>query len=390
MIIRHPSTIAEVASALGISTKNARDLFTTSNIKINNFYKPCNTPLNFGTGPKNSLSDDERRSVNWGWNNLSGPDNSSDNLRLALMNKGQGKAWGKDLPTGDIGKSPYRMGDFNGYNTEAPMPFAMSLDKSEINSGEQLRIYIDNSQDELLQLHKWGFFAGINDINRIGFGVYVTNNSSNSISNYSQFTVCMIASYNGMTISDVLGNDKGFVIPAGYLDAVGISTGICYITPFLIRDSAALPYSDITTRAVVCNESTLGAMIFLQDRLTVTITGSGSGSGPSLDNATVRINSISYNQDIDVYVESVNYSVTINSSIITKVSVDIRIETGDLGDDQWAERGRTVTSSGSYTESFNVTCRRGSEARVQVRYTVYTAMSQVTSGWEGQGTLEDY
>ena len=140
----------------------------------------------------------------------------------------------------------------------------------------------------------------------------------------------------------------------------------------------------------MCNESTLGAMIFLQDRLTVTITGSGSGSGPSLDSVSVRINSISYNEDIDVYVESVNYSVTINSSSVTKVSVDIRIETGDLGDDQWAERGRTVTSSGSYTESFGVTCRRGSGARVQVRYTVYTAMSQVTSGWEGQGSLEDY
>ena len=193
-VIRKPVSIDDVSSAIGNSSKDLGTLNSVTNDRIfNAFYKPFNAPI------LGEATIAQRRQYNWGWKNLGAGYTSLYNTLVAKWN---GATWQHDIPQGGINTSPYRLLDWDGYDSASEYPFKITLNKSSISTSEGINFTISNI-DELQYLHEWGWMGNTTKT-KMGFGVYVGKSAPSA----NGFYACLLASPKRLTFEDLLGNEK--------------------------------------------------------------------------------------------------------------------------------------------------------------------------------------
>ena len=319
MAIVTPSTLANIASVLGISTTNAGDLFNTNYYNGNSFYKPCNSSKNFGSGPVGSLSDSERRTVNWGWGNLGGVSGQST-IYQAIVAKWDGGTWDKDYPKGTIGVSSYRVADYIGYDHNADTPFKMALNTANISSGNALRFSMENLS-ELSNIHSWGYMNS-GALNNVGLAVYIGSSKPSA----NGFYVYMIAGKNAIQeLQTVIADaEKMLNVPSTYLSYIGATNGTYYCIPFLIADTNGMSTVGSRGEVYLTSDYTRKCLIFPTAKMQFTVTTASTPiqktSVELYDNSQVTASITNYR----VTVPSLTFKIYNNNSSSQSVKISVK------------------------------------------------------------------
>lgn len=351
MAITTPSTLANIASVLGISTTNAGDLFNPNYYNGNSFYKPCNSSKNFGSGPVGSLSDSERRAVNWGWCNLGGVLGQST-IYQAIVAKWDGGTWDKDYPKGTIGVSPYRVADYIGYDHNADTPFKMALNKSSITSREALRFSMENLS-ELSNIHNWGYMNS-GSLNEVGLAVYVGSSKPSS----NGFYVYMIAGKNAIQeLQTVIADaEKMLNVPSTYLNFIGATSGTYYCIPFLIASTSGLSTVGTNGQIYLTDSTTRKCLIFPTAKMQFTVT---EATTPIQKTYVELYDNSSVSGDIS------NYRVTVPSLTLKITNENSSSQSVKISTKPTAAYMRGSIISGSFTDK-TVTVAANSTTTVNV------------------------
>lgn len=182
----------KVANELGVSTHNVGELCTSSNINKWSLHKPVSRAVDHG------LTEDDWKDVNYGFNIIQYT--NWGNFRNAST-----KEWGYIRPTGTA-VSPYRLGDFRGYDQNAECPFLLYLmtPNPTINSTciFALRTF------QIQSLLDWNAFNDI-DLQYLNIGFYVPGVGYYPLTDTDQ----------GQTIDSIDSSKLGFTVSSTYFQA---------------------------------------------------------------------------------------------------------------------------------------------------------------------------
>ena len=358
--------VADISKALKFTSGDISILYRKGSIKVNSWKKPCRSPLKGGNGEAGGLSDDQRRACDWGWTNFSGESDTDGTRRIqrSLRDKYNGDTWKLDRLTEDdlYPNVMYRFQDMNGYIGLSPTPFKFELNQTTISSNQALRVTMQDIE-ELLHIHKWGWFNGI-DRNKIGFAVFITEITSGTPSplkdTTSQFDVALLAGGKaGFTIEDFVTElgEKGFTISSALLSSLGITTSGDYcIIPFLISDCS--PYTPDANGKITLNNTEVGAFLFPQDRLVFTLDATSTGGIISLDSVVVELVEWEVEDNMLNWVKINFYKDSANQgNSVASFDIDIKVVTGitSSGNNIYAyssSKPDPFTADGNYTYEF--------------------------------------
>lgn len=149
----------KVANELGVSTHNVGELCTSSKINKWSLHKPVSRGVNHG------LTEDDWKDVNYGFNIV--PYSNWGNFRNAST-----KEWGYIRPTGTAA-SPYRLGDFRGYDQNAECPFLLNLMTINPTINSTCIFALRNFQiQDLITWNEWQSFQGT-QLQYLNMGFYI-------------------------------------------------------------------------------------------------------------------------------------------------------------------------------------------------------------------------
>lgn len=339
---------ADIQACLGVSYTDNDKLCTAAAINGNSFYKPLNSPINFGNGAYGGLSDAERRKYNWGWKMLGGVAGQST-IYEALNAKWDNAVWEKDLPTGTISVSPYRLQDFNGYDHAADTPFKMALSVTELASGATLRFAM-NDMAELNYIHIWGY-VNTSALNNVGLAVYIGKSKPSA----SGFYIYMLAGKNAIhTMQEVIADaEKLLNIPATYLNYIGATSGTWYCIPILIADTTGMATVGTNGQVYLSSSSTAKVMVFPTAKMQFSVTAAtkpvqkvyvelSDNSNVSYDLATYRIT-----------IPSLKFKITNSNSSSYSVSISVAPSSdsivGSIISGSFASKSVTIAAGASTT-----------------------------------------
>lgn len=167
------SSSGDIEATIGYVSGDLGALCTSGNINSNSFNKPFSAPLNSGAGSQHQLTSAQRRQYNFGWSNLRG----GQTYLYAMLNaKTTSATWTYSRPTGNIGVSPYRALDFDGYNHNAQTPFKVSLSTNSVTTAGSVKITFDEWAEMHDYLYSWAIFNKANNLN-MGIGCAVSSSA---------------------------------------------------------------------------------------------------------------------------------------------------------------------------------------------------------------------
>ena len=182
----------KVANELGVSTHNVGELCTSSNINKWSLHKPVSRAVDHG------LTEDDWKDVNYGFNIIQYT--NWGNFRNAST-----KEWNYIRPAG-TSASPYRLGDFRGYDQNAECPFLLQLmtPNPTINSTCIFALRSFQIQDLL----NWNAFSGVT-LQYLNIGFYVPGVGYYPLTDTDQ----------GQTIDSIDSSKLGFTVSSTYFQA---------------------------------------------------------------------------------------------------------------------------------------------------------------------------
>ena len=202
--------IGQVLNSAGGSVNQNQPLtYFQADAKINDNsrYKPVSYGKNF------DMTDNDFYAVDWGF---SIPTYSNfGTMKTAIKN---GETWTYVRPSGGS-SSPYRLGDFRGYDTEAQVPFKMEAPNGDgATIGGSLRLLL---HEDLTDIVKWAKFSGYQgtNIQYLNCGIYISENGY-----YFPFT----DTNQGLSMNDLDWEKLSITIPSNIF-----STGKTY-TAYLV------------------------------------------------------------------------------------------------------------------------------------------------------------
>lgn len=191
---------------------NFGSLFKESaNIHDDSRYKPVAYPKLF------ELTDADYYDADWGYIIPT----YSDYIKMKDA-VAKGETWGYHRPYGGEA-SPYRIGDFRRYDTEARPPFAMEASNGEnVYLGNTLRLTFSEEMTDIVKWNKFSSYQGVN-IQYLNCGVYVPE-----IGYYYALT----DTNQGLTMNDLDWEKININIPSGLFTAGETYTAYFVLTTF--------------------------------------------------------------------------------------------------------------------------------------------------------------
>ena len=185
----------KVANELGVSTHNIGELCTNSKINKWSLHKPVSRGVNHG------LTEDDWKDVNYGFNIVQYT--SWGNFRNAST-----KEWGYIRPTGTAA-SPYRLGDFRGYDQNAECPFLLNLMTVNPTINSTCIFALRNFQiQDLTTWNEWQSFQGT-QLQNLNIGFYVPGIGYYPLTDTDQ----------GQTIDSIDSSRLSFTVSSTYFQA---------------------------------------------------------------------------------------------------------------------------------------------------------------------------
>ena len=113
------------------------------------------------------MTDADYYACDWGYTITTYPNYTE--MKNAVKN---GATWAYNRPRGGA-SSPYRLGDFRGYDTEAQVPFKMEADNgSGVTIGGSLRLSLNEDLTDIVKWDKFSGYKGTN-IKYLNVGIYI-------------------------------------------------------------------------------------------------------------------------------------------------------------------------------------------------------------------------
>lgn len=199
-VYKKPITLSDIKKITGIGAKQLGYMITNGakngSININSLHKPVRVN---SFAP---LTEEQRKAVNYGFGIITY--NSYSQMVQGYKN---GEAWSYEAPRGmyiessiSIPPEPFRMQDFDGYDSEATSPFEIRTE-SEPRIGDNLRLIFPTAPIDLVSWGMWSNFQG-DGLSALQLGIYVPDVG------YYPIT------YGGFQIDDIdYDYDKGLSVP---------------------------------------------------------------------------------------------------------------------------------------------------------------------------------
>lgn len=207
------TNIRDVLNAAGSSCTNEVISFFDSRAKINenSRYKPVSYGKNF------DMTDADFYAVNWGFTIPTYANYPA--MKAAVKN---GETWTYNRPYGGSA-SPYRLGDFRKYNTEAQVPFKMEASNgSGVYLGSTLRLTFSEDVTDIVKWAKFSSYQGTN-IQYLNCGIYVPE-----IGHYYALT----DTNQGLTMNDLDWEKINIDITSSFFSANTTYTAYFVLTTF--------------------------------------------------------------------------------------------------------------------------------------------------------------
>lgn len=207
------TNIRDVLNAAGSSCTNEAISFFDSRAVINenSRYKPVSYGKNF------DMDDDDFYAVNWGFTIPTYANYPA--MKTAVNN---GETWTYNRPYGGSA-SPYRLGDYRKYDTEAQAPFKMEASNgSGVYLGNTLRLTFSEDVTDIVKWAKFSGYQGTN-IQYLNCGVYVPE-----IGYYYALT----DTNQGLTMNDLDWEKINITIPSTLFSANTTYTAYFVLTTF--------------------------------------------------------------------------------------------------------------------------------------------------------------
>ena len=239
-VVQNEVTDTDIAQALEYGSYDLKACYDNGKIAINSWNKPMRATFNFGDNPDFTISDNQRRSADWGWGGI-----IQQGLLNAIKHKTSGGQWNIAIQQGSNAGYSYRYLDLLGYNKNSDIPCKLSLANAtngEVLNSQPIRMIMADFYTEIQPyIHLWGCMPSGLDRKKIGLGFYLDYYNDANADKYA-YMLCA-ASGTQFTFDTIGENDevKDFAISADFVTSrLPYSTGTYKIIPFIIPDTSGL------------------------------------------------------------------------------------------------------------------------------------------------------